>query len=191
MRLTRYLTMAFALALPSHAFAQDAPSKPPETQPPDAKKQAEAKGNLMPVIAGIESAQTSAKALQELAGTEPFERRDARKTAQIAEQGAKVAHERAEDLAKMKGLPPEAREEAKAAAKKLKEARSTIKHIQREVGTIEGHFHRDQAKSVADLSAKLTTELEDARRSIQKVADTYGVSMDLQERAPAHAPGPG
>lgn len=185
MKIVRYLMIAFLLATPSMVMAQGTPAKaPPPTaeakqQAAEAKMQIEVKGYVLPIVAGIKSAEMSAAALHELATTEPFERKDARKTAELAEQAVKIAHERADDLRGIKGLSAEARSQAETATKRLKEARSSVERIQRQVGVLEEPFRRNEAENVRNESMKLHTELAAAEKAIQSVADSYHISTSL------------
>jgi hypothetical protein len=180
MRNIRYLLIAFALALPSVAMAQGTPAKaPPPAQNAEAKQQIEVKGYVLPIMAGIRSAEMSAAALHELSTTDPFERKDARKTAELAEQAVRIAHERAEDLHEMKGLSAAARADAETATKKLKEARSSVESIQRQVGVLEAPFRRNEAENVRKDSERLNSQLSDAERAVQRVADAYRISTKL------------
>lgn len=199
MQTIRYLIVALSVAVPATALAQAAPQQPEQQQaapqqpaPQQAapqqpapsmqvapKQLAEIKGNILPIQAGIESTRASAYVLRSLAMTEPFERKDARKTAEIANQAAKVAHQSAEDLSKMKGLSAEAQAQAQLAAGKLKEVRSTIDQIEGQIGIIEGAFVKNDAENVRNLAARLLEELDSAQRATQNVANIYQVSTKL------------
>ncbi|HMY17166.1 MAG TPA: hypothetical protein PKA58_12660 [Polyangium sp.] len=199
MQTIRYLMVALSVAVPATALAQAAPQQPEQQQaapqqpaPQQAapqqpapsmqvapKQLAEIKGNILPIQAGIESTRASAYVLRSLAMTEPFERKDARKTAEIANQAAKVAHQSAEDLSKMKGLSAEAQAQAQLAAGKLKEVRSTIDQIEGQIGIIEGAFVKNDAENVRNLAARLLEELDSAQRATQNVANIYQVSTKL------------
>lgn len=187
MKITRYLMIAFVLATPSMVMAQGTPEKAPpppaaeaKQEAAEAKKQIEVKGYVLPIVAGIKSAEMSAAALHQLASSEPFERRDARKTAELAEQAVRIAHERADDLREMKGLSAEARSQAETATKKLKEARSSVERIQRQVGVLEEPFRRNEAENVRNESVRLHAELSAAEKAIQSVADSYHISTKLE-----------
>ena len=199
MQTIRYLMVALSVAVPATALAQAAPQQPEQQQaapqqpaPQQAapqqpapsmqvapKQLAEIKGNILPIQAGIESTRASAYVLRSLAMTEPFERKDARKTAEIANQAAKVAHQSAEDLSKMKGLSAEAQAQAQLATGKLKEVRSTIDQIEGQIGIIEGAFVKNDAENVRNLAARLLEELDSAQRATQNVANIYQVSTKL------------
>lgn len=193
MKTPRFLIIAFVLATPSMVMAQGTPV---ETQPPqgaeakqqqiEAKKQTEVKGHVLPIIAGIKSAKMSAAVLHELAVTEPFERRGARGIAELAEQAVRISRERAEHLRDLKGLSAEARTEAEKATKKLKEARSSVERIQRQVGIMEAPLRQNEAESVRNESVRLHAELSDSEKAIEKIADIYQVStnLDFSEMAP-------
>ena len=186
MKITRYLNLMilFTLAAPSMALAQGTPTKaPPEQAAVEAKRQGDVKGYILPIVAGIKSAKMSAAVLHELSTTEPFERADARKTAELAEQAVRIAHERAQELHDMKGLTAEARAQADSATKQLKEARASVERIQRQVGVVEGVFRRDEADNVRNESMRLNAQLADAERAIGRIADAYHVSTNLDLRA--------
>jgi hypothetical protein len=180
MKIVRRLLVALALVVPGAVWAQAAQEPAPAQVPAGGKQQAEVKGYVLPVVVGVESAERAAAVLVELSNTEPFERTDARKTAELAEQAVNIAHERAEDLSEMKGLSAEAHAEAERAMHRLKEARSTVERIQRQVGLLEGPFRRHEAASVRSEARQLLTELTEAQAAIQRVASLYGISTRLE-----------
>jgi hypothetical protein len=161
----------------------------PIEQPPrptqmteDRRLEAEVKAHVLPVVAGIESAELAIGALHELATAERFQRRDARKTAELAEHGVRIAHERAQELQRLRGLSDEERRAAQDAARQLQEARSTLRRVNRQVGTIEGMLRRQEAENVRSEAQRLQSELRAARTSIEKVASAYDVPMHLEIR---------
>lgn len=171
MKITHCLLVATMLALPSAALAQSTPTKDPPAKQAETKQHIEVKGYVLPIVAGIESAQMSAAALHQLATAEPLGRQDVRRTAELADQAVRIAQARADELRKLKGLSAEARPEAEATASKLKAARASVKEIQRQ----------SDAAQVRDASARLHAQLADAHRSIERLAGMYKVSIDLSK----------
>lgn len=166
------------LALPAAALAQDTPTKTPPAQAAEAKPHTEVKGYVLPIIAGIESAQMAAAALGQLATMETLARKDVRTTAELAEQAIRIAQERTEDMRKVKGLSAEARPEADALLNKLKTARASVKKIQRQVSG-SGKLRPNYAGGLRNEAAQLHTTLADAHESIEKLAGMYDVSTSL------------
>lgn len=173
--------LVIAAAAPSIAETPQ-PATPPvgEKSPMDAKTQAAIKGYIWPTAAGIEGARASAAALESLSTTEPFNRKDARKAADIADKSLTVAHDSAEELSKMKELSPEARTRAQNTVTKLKAARETLDQIKDQVGVLEGLFERNDADKVHRLSSTLTVQIQDAQKATQGVADMYEISVSKQ-----------
>lgn len=199
MNIKRCLMIALAIAMPCAVMAQETPeaqqpAQEPEARQPaqqpeaDTKKQTEVKGYVLPILAGIKSAQMSAATLHELATSEPFARRDARKTAELAEQTVKIAREHAEALHKLTGLSPDARAQAEAAVTALRQARSSVDRIQRQVGGQGAAFGRNEAENVRGESARLHTELSQAQSAIEQIARAYHISTSLEPPAGAPAP---
>lgn len=178
MKITHCLLVVTMLALPSAALAQATPAKSPQAKQAETKQHIEVKGYVLPIVAGIESAQMSAAALHQLATAETLARQDVRRTAELADQAVRIAQARADELRKLKGLSAEAKPEAEATASKLKAARATVKDIQRQT----------EAAQVRDASARLHAQLADAHKSIERLAGMYEVSIDLSKMPEAPAP---
>lgn len=170
------------LAVPAATLARDNPStrqsQQNQSQHSKSDMQAKVRGNVLPLAAGIKSAQASAAALQEMAANEPLDHGDARSAAELAEQGVDVAQESAENLTEIEGI--KAQTDAQAAAEALSDAHDTVEEIQRAVGFVRGPFQSNEAQKVRDLSAQLSRQLQQAQQSMQKVADNYGISTDLE-----------
>lgn len=178
------------LAVPVATLARDNPSakqtQQKQSQQSEDSMQTRVKGNVLPLAAGIKSAEASAAALHQMASTDPLDRSDARSAAELAEQGVDVAQERAENLSEIEGI--KAQTDAKAVTEALNDARDTVEKIQRTVGFVQGPFQSDEAKNVRDLSAQLNQQLKQAKQSMQKVADNYGISTDLEPVASTNMP---
>ena len=191
MQSLRSWTLGIAVVLPVLGLAAGAAAKgdkgekssaksKPETQAERTTDTAtEVKGLVLPAFAGIQSAEVSVAAVHELANDAKLQRKDLRKAAELAEQGVRVAQKSADDLKGIKGLSGEAKNEAQAAAAKLKEARTSVEHIQRQVG-LTGAFRKDEADTVRQESMKLHAALGEAQQSLQKVAGRFQVSTRLE-----------
>jgi len=187
MKTTRNLLVALALAIPSMAIAQASPPSQADStagttpttardsEPADATMHAEVKGHVVPILAGIDAAQLSAAALFQLATPAPTDNKHVRRTAELAEQAVKLAHEEAEELGELDGLYADARTQAKAVAKKLEQAKASVDRIQRQVGVIEGAFRRDDARMIQDDAKRLKMQLSDAKHAARELAGRYNV----------------
>jgi hypothetical protein len=188
MKRIRYvaITAAATLCAASVGMVLEAAEKQQPAPSAEVKRHAEVKGYVLPTVVGIESAEMSAAALHELATTEPFERRDARKLTDLAGPAIRVAHDSAEGVAKMNGLSGEARSEAEAATKRLKDARASLERIEKSVKGAEGRMEREEAMKVRDDARRLNSELNSAEKSIERIAGTYNIStkLELGEKAP-------
>lgn len=178
------------MAVPVTTLARDNPSEKQtqqkQSQQSEDSMNARVKGNVLPLAAGIKSAQASAAALQEMAASQPLDHSDARSAAELAEQGVDVAQERAENLTEVEGIKAQA--DVKAVTQALNDARDTVEEIQRTVGFVQGPFESNDAQKVSKLSAQLHKQLEQAKQSMQKVADNYGISTDLEPVASTNMP---
>lgn len=210
MKLHRYVLATCLLAVPTVVMAgveaTDAPGQPQEQpQQPEQQEQlpgvqegqqgqqgeqqaqapekSEVKGAVLPMIVGTESATMASSVLHELATEQKFERKNARRTAKIASEAIEQAHDQAEELAKMKGLSDEAQRNATLAKSNLKEAKSTIKSIERKVGMTAGMFDREESEEVKQGALELLTQVADARVAIDNIAQSYQVSTDIQPPA--------
>lgn len=170
------LVGALVLASPVTAMAET-PQAPAQKGPADVRTQGEIRGYIWPIAAGIEGARASTVALQSLSTNEPFNRKDARKAAEIADKSLTVAYDTAEELSKMKGLTLDAKAQAQNAVMKLKAARGTLSQIRDQVGVIEGLFERVDAEKVHNLSTTLITQIHEAQKATQSVADVYQISV--------------
>lgn len=180
------LALAVPVATLARGNASTKQSQQHQSQQSEDSMNAQVRGNVLPLAAGIKTAQASAGALQQMASNGPLDHSDARSAAELAEQGVDVAQERAENLTEIEGLKSQA--DVKAVTAALNDARDTIEEIQRKVGFIQGPFESNDAQKVSTLSAQLSKQLQQAEQSMQKVADNYGISTDLEAVASTNMP---
>jgi hypothetical protein len=177
--ITRALCLGLALALPAAVLAQGAPRM---TERAPERAEVEVKGHYLPAMAGIESAEAATRALQQLSMSPALDPRQARATAELADEGMDVARASTNRLASLVTLSPEARDDAESAALQLERAHATLETIQSEVGGVQGRLRRDEAEEVRDLSSKLYGELRAARGDMKKVAGAQRISTDVEMR---------
>jgi uncharacterized protein HemX len=173
--------------------------KPPETEPTDPaqptagpatqdeKMTAEVKGRLLAAALGIQMGDAAANVLHQIATTEPLQRGDLRKVADLAEDAVDAARRNTKHIHAMKELPEAEKTEAKRAMDKLDEAHATVRKIKHQVGIIQGEFRKEPADNVMKDAMELHAQLGEAKQAIEKVAEAHGVSTDLgfSERAAA------
>lgn len=147
--------------------------------PQTADEQQTARHALVPVLAGLMSAETSMAAIDALLGQEPFSRKDIRQAAELAEESVRIAHERAEEIADMDHLPPDVHQPARDTSRRLREARRAVERIQNQVGAVQGVFRRHEAERIRTELTTLRAELRAARTAVEPLAEAYGLPMDL------------
>jgi hypothetical protein len=199
---TGVVVAGIAIAVPSIVVAQetDASEKPSQpnqqyqpmdptepakpTAPAEATQQTEAemRGHLIPIVAGVQSTQVAVAGLKELMKSEPFMRKDARETLEIGEKAIGISHGRAQQFAK-RG-PAASRADAEQLASALKAAKSQVDKVKRQVG-VEGALRRDELEKLRTELPLLETALSDAHMALDKVAKSYNVATRLQTDTPA------
>lgn len=188
MKIIRWITIAAALSMPSTLLAQGAQEPPMEEQPPpqpepEKKSQAEmdkVKAHVVPAVTGIQVADKAVSGLHELAGAEQLDKKDAQKTVKLAEDGIQMALTRTQALNKMKGLSADAKTEADSAMKTLKEARATLRQIQKKVRTMQARIPQKDLAQIREQAKTLHQNLTDAESSVEQVAKAYDVPTDLE-----------
>lgn len=135
------------------------------------------KTHVIGAVAGIEAADKAAAALYELAGTEQLQRKDAQKTVQLAKQGLDMALTRAQALDGMRELSSDARSEATTATNKLKEARTTLQRMEKQVAA---KMTRNDMEQLREHAQDLHTSLSNAENSVERIAKAYDVATDLE-----------
>lgn len=204
MRIKHYLAAAVMLALPNAALAQETPEgepmQEPEGMPPqetpeetpqetptqqvpaaESKMHAEVKGYVLPAAVGIRSAEMSASALEALAQTDQIRGKDVRKTADLAEESVKLAHESTQSLRDVRGLSEEVKAQIGMATRDLEKARETAKRIKRDVGKVEGVFKEDKAEKLRKDAQELSQQLSLARTNIKSAAERYKIETDFSQ----------
>jgi flagellar hook-basal body complex protein FliE len=191
MKVIRWFTFALALSLPSTLLAdemKDEEKEITETEPEERAKEtteaedrdtARVKSHLIPVVAGIEAADKGVAALYELAGGEEIDRKDAQAAVRLADEGLEMAFTRVQSLNKMKNLSEDAKSEADNAMTKLKDARTALNRIEKQVNKKQA-ISRNQVEQLREDAKDLHSVLSDAENSVEQVAKAYDVSTDLE-----------
>lgn len=194
MKIARNLLATLVLAIPLVAQAQQQPSQQP-SQPaqPSQRQQGQAeamhdievKGYILPAMVGIEAASVSVAVVYEMANAKPFDRVQAKNTADIAKEGIALARQRAKDLKSMKGLQSGLKPDVESAEKKLKDADKGLKDVEKEIGKMSASPNEKQSNELRSKSEKVHNQLGEARASLDKVAASYGIPtrLELQERS--------
>jgi hypothetical protein len=187
MKTTRNLLVALVLTIPPLAIAQAAPPSEPapagenkpapprDAQRADARMQEKVKSHMVPILVGIDAAHGSAAALFQLASPAPTENKHVRRTADLAEEAVKLAHEEARDLGKLEGLYADARRQADALSKKLSQAKESVDRIQAQVTMIQGAFGNNDARVIQDDAKRLKMQLAEAKIAAKELAGRYNV----------------
>lgn len=142
---------------------------------------AELREHVLPAMASIETAQISAAALHELA-SEAFDPQYARRNVELADQALRFGSEQVDSLREMRGLSRDERARLDEAARHLRDAHSTAQRIQESVGA--ELVRQQQADELRNHSEQLHTQLADAHRAIEGIAEDYQIStrFTLQEQ---------
>lgn len=210
---TPSLLLALCFALPGALAGSEQP--PPEQQPPeqpppttqpspteteqprqqgetdtlDPKMHAKVQASVWAAALGIHMGDIATGVLTEMASIEPLERSSVREVVALADQGVQTAHKSAKELHKMKALGQQERAEAKRATDKLDEAQATIRRMKQQVGTMARVFDKTEADNVRTGAMRLRSELGDAQKSIQQIAEAHQVELQMEpsERSAARS----
>lgn len=191
MKIARNLLATLVLATPLVAQAQQQPSPQPSQPSQQQQQQAEAmqdtevKGYVLPAMVGIEAARVSTAVVYEMAAAKPFDRVQAKNTADIAKEGIALARDRAKELKSMKGLQSGLKSDVESAEKKLKDADKSLKDVEKSIGKMSASPQQKQSDELRSKTEKLHNQLDEARASIDKVASSYGIPtrLELQEKS--------
>lgn len=199
MKITRLFTVALAVAAPSVVLADDTKSDDLSTQeerqmkedkettsdidkPTDtevsSKETVKLRAHVVPAVAGIEAADKAIGALYELTSEETINVRDVRDTVALARQGITLATDRAESLNAMETLSDDADSEADRAMTKLKEARTTLVRIEKQLK--KSQLSPNQIEQVHEAARDMHQDLSDASNAVEKVAKAYDVPTDFE-----------
>lgn len=199
MKITRLFTVALAVAAPSVVLADDPKSDDPLTQeerqmkedkettsdidkPTDtevsSKETVKLRAHVVPAVAGIEAADKAIGALYELTSEDTINVRDVRDTVSLARQGISLAMDRAESLNAMTTLSEDADSEADRASTKLKEARTTLIRVEKQLK--KGKLSANQVEQIHAAARDMHADLSDASNAVEKVAKAYDVPTDFE-----------
>lgn len=144
------------------------------------KEMVRVRAHIVPTVAGIEAADKAVAALYELAGDEQLRPEDARRTIALAKQALAMSTDRLSDLEDMSGLSSDAKSEAESAATKLKDARTTISRLERQIGKRNATISRNTTEQIRSHAKDLHDDLSEAESSVENVAKAYDVPTDLE-----------
>ncbi len=136
--------------------------------------------NVVPAIAGIEAADKAVAVLYELAGGEGLRQKDAQDTVALARQALDMALDRAAALDNVRGLSRDARTQLDRATRSLRQARTTLRRIDEQVGNRQARVPLDRAQRLRDQAGSMHEDLSDAEDSIERIAKAYDVPTDLE-----------
>jgi hypothetical protein len=207
MKAFRSWTVALALSTPAIAFAQSAEQPDQQQQmpsdqqqmPPDQQQQGQMpqgqqqgqmqqgqmseqaqliSSHVVPTIAGIESADTAAAALYNMAGSgQKLDRKAVENTVQLAQQGIQIAMTRVQSLQKVKGLSQEDKDQANNVVQSLKQARTTVQQLQKKAGTAKDPNAMEQ---IRQQTMELHNNLDQAQNAVEQIAKTHQVPTELE-----------
>jgi len=205
MKAFRSWTVALALSTPAIVFAQGAqqPGQQPRQQqqqqmPQDQQQmpqdQMQQQGQMqqgqmsqqaqmisshvVPTIAGIETADTAAAALYNMAGSgQKLDRKAVQNTVQLAQQGIQIAMTRAQALQKVKGLSQEDKDQANNVVQSLKQARTTVQQLQKKAGMAQDPNAMEQ---IRQQTMDLHNNLDQAQSAVEQIAKTHQVPTELE-----------
>jgi hypothetical protein len=168
---------------------KDTPKDMPKDMPKDketdkdmdhanADTAARIEAHVIPVVAGIQSADKAAAVLFELSDNQRLVQKDAQRAVDLAQQGISMALDRAKALDTMDGLSTDAKSEADRAAEKLRDARTTLRQLDKQIGN--KRLSQDKAQQVREHAKELHDDLIEAENAIRQVAKAYDVATDLE-----------
>jgi hypothetical protein len=138
--------------------------------------------HVMPMIAGIESADKAAAVVYELSGGNQLLQSDVQTAVDLARQALTLAHDRAVALDKLAGLSDNARVEIARAQMKLQEARTTVQKIDQKVAKKQARVARNHAEMLREQAKDVHDDLVEAEKAIEQVARAYDIPTDLEFR---------
>lgn len=202
MKAFRSWTVALALSTPAIVFAQGQPGQqqPPGQQqqqmpqdqqmPPDQMQQGQMQqgqmsqqaqmisSHVVPTIAGIETADTAAAALYNMAGTgQKLDRKAVQNTVQLAQQGIQIAMTRAQALQKVKGLSQEDKDQANNVVQSLKQARTSVQQLQKKASAATNQAAMEQLRQ---HTMDLHNNLDQAQSAVEQIAKSHQVPTELE-----------
>jgi hypothetical protein len=157
MKSLRWIAIALALATPS-AFADDK----------DASKDAsKMKSNIQSADGSVDAASDALESIYEMPAGAEIDRETAKTASKLAKQGVDVAIEKLEG---MKGGKPEAQADASSALTTLKDARTKIAALDKEIGK------KGEGERIRTDAREIHSKLDQADDAIDRVKTAYGVT---------------
>ncbi len=182
MKSMRSLPIILALALPVVAAAEgDTRGKSDRSmKQKSADKSAKINAHVIPIVAGIESADKATGVLYELAGSEQLTQKQAQETVELAQDALDLALDRATALDDVAGLSSDAKNEAERATTRLRDARSSLQDLEEQVSQKRTRVSRDDAERIREQAADIHENLSEAEDAIERIARAYDVPTDLE-----------
>lgn len=180
MKATHWLPIVLALALPSAVSAGDDTKMEKDTTATTDKAASHVQSHVIPAVAGIQSADKAAAVLYGLSGNEQLRPKDAQTTIDLAQRALAMALNRAEALDDVTGLSSDAKTQATRATTSLREARTTLRKIDKQVGTKK--MTPRQAEQLKEQVKDLHEDLSEAENAVEQVAKAYDVPIELEFR---------
>lgn len=136
--------------------------------------------HVVPAIAGIQSADKATAVLYQLATSEQLDPKDAQRAIDLAQQALALALNRAEALDGMRGISDNAQNQAERAKVALREARATLRTVDKQVGTKK--LSLEKAEQLQAHANEIHEDLSKAEAAMESIAKAYDVPVDLEFR---------
>lgn len=192
MKLTRYLPIVALLGLSATSMAEDEP--PPREQQQQQQQQWDrgtgsqrgeayrVRSHVIPTLAGIEAADKAVGVLHELSGSYQFSQNDAQDSLSLARQALDMALDRAASLQDTEGLSRNARAELDRATRSLRQARTSLRQMNQQIGERGRRMPMDRAERIREEARSVHEDLSQAEDSIERIARAYDIPTDLEFR---------
>jgi hypothetical protein len=182
MKTSRWFVLVLALALPSAVDADDDKGTTDERMNKDKRDKAatHVQTHIVPAIAGIQSADKAAAVLYELSGNEQLRQKDAQVTVNLAHQALTMAINRADALDDVVGLSSDAKTEAARASTALRQARMTLRKLDKRIGGKK--WTPNEAEEIRVQVKDLHEDLSNAENAVEQIAKAYDVPIELEFR---------
>lgn len=178
MQAPRWFALILALALPSAVSADDDAMKSDTAR--KQKAASHVQSHVVPAVAGIQSADKAAAVLYELSGNEQLRQKDAQATIDLAQRALTLALNRTEALDDMDDISDDAESQAERATVALREARMTLRKIDKQVGGKK--LSPKQAEQLRAQVKDVHDDLIDAENAVEQIAKAYDVPIELEFR---------
>lgn len=185
MTLIRYLPIVALLGMSAPGVVQAQP--PPRAQwergqPPANREASRVRAHVIPALAGIEAADKAVGVLYELSGSYQFGQNDAQDALSLARQALDMALDRAAALQDSAGLSRNARDELDRATRSMRQARTSLRQINQQIGERRGRMAMDRAERIREQARDVHEDLSQAEDSVERIARAYDIPTDLEFR---------